>query len=356
VIYYNFTVPKYARRKAKDMILVTGSTGLIGSHLILELLQKGLKVRALVRASSNKGQIRKVFGYYVPNPQTLFDRIEWYEGDMNDRYALEGALEGVGEVYHAAAFVSFSRKDKIKMLTYNIDGTALLVDLANAAGVKKFCFVSSTAALGVPDENGHVDEKSTWKSIKGKSVYAVSKFKSEMEVWRGMAEGLNAVIVNPSIVIGPSDWGRSSARLFDAIWKGLKFYTHGVTGYVDVHDVVASMVALMEKDISKEKFIVSEGNYSYHDIFGKIAAALGKRPPSIYASPWLTKLAYYGSAIVSLFSGRPSAITRETISAGRSKVYFSNEKIKQAIGINFKNIDRSIDETARCFLMEHQKS
>ena len=332
------------------MIFVTGGTGLVGSHLLLELLRSGKTVKALKRKNSSLDNVRKVFRYYTADADELFNKIQWEEGDITDRVSLYDAMQDVEEVYHTAAIVSFSKKDRRQVLEYNVEGTASLVNISLEKKIKKFCFVSSTAALGAPDEKGHVDEQSLWANGKGRSVYSVSKYKSEMEVWRGITEGLNAVIVNPSIIIGPGEWKRSSSRMFLEIWKGLKFYTKGITGYVDVHDVVTCMTRLMESNLKGEKFIISEGNYSYQEIFGKIADVLGKKRPSIHATKTLIKMAWLGDSLVSSLTGKNPKITRETIKAGRNKVFFSNEKVKQALNFRFKPIDEAIKETGDLFL------
>ena len=334
------------------MILVTGGTGLVGSHLIYKLLTMNLKVRALKRKESDITQVKKIFNYYSDKADELFGNIEWIEGNVADKASIFEAMENVTRVYHTAAFVSFNKRDRQNIFEFNITGTANVVDAALEMKTEKLCFVSSTAALGNPDDEFQVDESSAWHSGKNRSAYSISKYKSEMEVWRGITEGLNAVIVNPSIIIGPGNWQRSSSKMFYEIWKGLKFYTKGITGYVDVRDVVNIMIELMEKNIFGEKFVVSDGNYSYQEIFNMIADALGKKRPSLYATKLLTKTAFITDAIFSFISGKEPVITGETISASGSKIFFRNNKITEKLNYQFMPINESIKTTAEYFLQD----
>ena len=249
------------------MNLITGSTGLVGTHLLLELAKKHDKIRATHRASSDLQSVYETFALYVDDPGIYYDKIEWIEADVTDFDALIQALDGVEYVYHTAAFVSFDPRYRHTMNQINVEGTANLVNACLEKKVKKLCYVSSTAALGNAPSGELIREDMIWTHSKNISSYSVSKYQYEMEVWRGMAEGLQAVIVNPSIIIGPGDWNRSSSYLFSAVWKGMKFYTEGVTGYVDIRDVVHTMINLMVGDFSSERYTVSAENLSYRQVF-----------------------------------------------------------------------------------------
>ena len=194
-----------------SMILVTGSTGLVGTHLLLELLKKHDRIRATHRASSNLQAVYDTFALYVDDPGTYYDKIEWTEADVTDFDTLIQALDGVDYVYHTAAFISFDPRERFTMIQSNVGGTANLVNACLERKVKKLCYVSSTAALGNAPAGEQITEDKIWSYSKNRSAYSVSKYQSEMEIWRGMAEGLQAVIVNPSIIIGPGDWKRSSS-------------------------------------------------------------------------------------------------------------------------------------------------
>lgn len=332
------------------MILVTGGTGLIGTHLLLELSKKHNKIRATHRVSSNLEAVLDTFALYVDDPLPYYDKIEWVEADVTDFESLMDALDGVDQVYHTAAFISYDPRDRYSMIRSNIEGTANLVNACLENNVEKLCYVSSTAALGNAPEGEQITEDIIWSHVKYRSVYAVSKYQSEMEIWRGMAEGLQAVIVNPSVIIGPGNWKRSSSYLFYAVWKGMKFYTEGVTGYVDIRDVVHAMTTLMDGDFASERYTVTAENLSYRQVLEMIATALDKPPPRIHASPFLISLACKISWLISKFNGKQRKITRDTARSSKRKAYFSNEKIRQAIGMDFIPLKQSVQDTANHFL------
>jgi len=328
---------------------------LVGSHLLLELTEKHSQIRAIHRPLSNLRPVLDVFALYLENPAERYGKIEWVQGDITDIDSLLDVLEGVDYVYHAAADVSFKPGERVKLMDNNVGGTANLVNACLDKKIKKLCFVSSTAALGDSPQGGEITEDLLWAHSKQRSMYSISKFKSEMEIWRGIAEGLNAVIVNPSIIIGPGDWSRSSPYLFTAVWKGMKFYTKGITGYVDIHDVIRAMTALMEGDFLGERYTVSSENLSYHQVLKMIAIALGKKPPRIHATPFLISLGWRFDWLLSTLTGKTRMITRDTAKSSRRKALFSNQKIKTAIGIEFLPVQKSIDNTARIFLDTHNK-
>lgn len=332
------------------MILVTGSTGLIGTHLLLELAKKNDQIRATHRASSNLQAVYDTFALYVDDPQRYYDKIEWIEADVTDYEALIQALQGVDHVYHTAAFVSFDPGDRHSMRQINVEGTANLVNACLESKVKKLCYVSSTAALGNAPSGELITEDMIWTNSKNSSFYSVSKYQSEMEVWRGMAEGLQAVIVNPSIVIGPGDWERSSAYLFSAVWKGMKFYTEGITGYVDIRDVVNAMITLMAGDFSSERYTISAENLSYRQVLESIALSLNKPPPRIHATPLMISIAWRLNWLGSKINGKKRRITRDTVRSSKRKALFSNEKVRKAIGMDFLPVKQSIIDTAGHFL------
>ncbi|SHF10270.1 Nucleoside-diphosphate-sugar epimerase [Mariniphaga anaerophila] len=332
------------------MIFVTGGTGLIGSHLLFELTSSGEKVKALKRKNSNLQQVLKTFSYYTRDAQKLFSQIEWVEGDILDYFGLENLLAGIEEIYHCAAIVSFNKSQRAKMVGNNVNGTANLVNAALANGVKKLCHVSSVAALGTNQNEKAIDEETNWVPGKKATGYSHSKFFSEAEVWRGIEEGLDAVIVNPSIILGPGNWGSGSSRLFKTIWDGMNFYTKGVTGYVDVKDVVKAMLQLTDSNnfeaTKNQRYLLNAENLSYRELFSSIADALEKPRPKYYASPLTTNFAWRGAAILSLFSKSLSAISRETASASHSKNLFDGSKITRSIQFEYLPISESIKQTS----------
>jgi dihydroflavonol-4-reductase len=334
------------------MILVTGGTGLVGSHLIYELLKKGERVRVLYRKSGNRDKILRTFSYYQDNARLLYEKIEWIEGNVLDYISLEDAMEGVDKVYHTAALVSYDPFNRRKILYNNIQGTANIVNACQEKGVKKLCHVSSVAAIGNVADRPFITEDLIWSPTKNRSAYAVSKFHSEMEVWRGIEEGLNAIIVNPSFILGPGDWEKSSSTLFSTIAKGLRFYTPGINGYVDVRDVTKAMITLMDSDITAQRYILNSENCSFKDVFQWTANSLGVKEPNVKVKPWMGALAWRAEWLKSLFLRQPSQITKDTVAAGFAQSLFSNEKIRKAIGIEFIPVKQSIEETAKIFLKE----
>lgn len=332
------------------MILVTGGTGIVGAHLLLQLLQNGNEVKALKRKDSNTQQTLKTFGYYTDNANELFQKIKWVDGDLNDIYSLLDALNGVEKVYHAAAVVSFNPKDEQQMMEANINGTANLVDAALEKKIKKLCHVSSIAALGKAE--GVIDETNYWKASAENSLYAISKYGAEREVWRAAEEGLQIVIVNPSVIIGPGNWTASSANMFTTAYKGLKFYTEGITGFVDVRDVVKAMITLMESNIVNERFIVSSENQSFRYFFNNACKALQSPLPSIYANKLLSEITWRVLKLnASIFGGNP-LITKETARAAHAKNYYNNKKIVERLHFNFIPVAESIAHTGALFLKD----
>ncbi len=332
------------------MILVTGGTGLLGSHLLLELTKRHEKVRALHRPSSNLSYVLDTFRLYLDKPEEQYGKIEWLSGDITEYDSLLKALDGVVHVYHAAASISFLPGNRADLMFNNVEGTANVVNACLEGNIAKLCYVSSTAALGNAPPGEEISEDMPWILQKKRTLYSASKFRSELEVWRGIAEGLHAVIVNPSIIIGPGDWKRSSSYLFSAVWNGLRFYTKGVTGYVDVRDVVRAMIDLTESELEGERFTLSSENLSYKEVLTMIAGNLGRKPPRLYASPFLVSLAWRSDWLVHALSGKPRKITREAARSSSRKARFSNQKIRQATGMEFIPMVQSIRDTARIFL------
>jgi dihydroflavonol-4-reductase len=334
------------------MILVTGGTGLIGSHLLFELTKNGRKIRALKRVTSNSGIVKKVFSHYMKDPDEALSLIEWFNGDITDPVYVHEALDGIQKVYHTAGFVSFDSVDKSSVININVGGTTHVVNACIEKKIEKLCFVSSSSAIGLTTPGEILNEEIFWTTHGKESIYAISKYQAEMEVWRGINEGLNAVIVNPSIIIGPGDWQRSSLRLFSEVHKGLKFYTEGITGYVDVRDVVKAMILLMEGKFSGERYILSSGNYSYREILSMIADSMGKNPPTIYATSFMIRTAYYLDWLRAFLTSGKKRISKDILTASKNKMLFSNDKIRQATGMEFIPVKDSIRSTAEFFLQD----
>ena len=335
------------------MILVTGGTGLLGSHLLLDLVKSGKQVRAIKRATSDTEMVRKVFSYYVPDPDELAGKIEWVNADLMDFGAMEDAMQGISEIYHAGAVVSFYPKDHKAMLKVNIEGTANLVNLAIEHKVSKFCYVSSVATLGRAENNGVSTEETYWVPSRKNSVYGISKYGAEREIWRGMEEGLNAVIINPSVILGPGFW-QDNSGLFRLVWEGLKYYTRGVNGYVDARDISQAMIGLMEGNHFGERFICSAANVSYQDFFGLIAKHLGKPAPSINVPNAMTSIAWRVEAVRAFLTGSKPEVTREMAITTSQEYRYSSEKLIKRLGFRFRPVEESIREICGFYLADRR--
>jgi nucleoside-diphosphate-sugar epimerase len=335
------------------MILVTGGTGLVGTHLLYELTRSGEKVRVLNRAGSNVRNLEKVFSYYTPDAASLLKNIEWFDADLLDVYSLLDAMEGVTEVYHCAAMVTFEQRYKEQMMKINVEGTANLVNAALEKKVQKFCHVSSIAALGRAEHGGLTSEQTLWKSSPENSNYAISKYGAEREVWRGAEEGLNVVIVNPALIIGGGNWVQSSSNMFSKGYKGLRYFSSGGSGFVDVRDVVAIMVRLMKSGIRNERFLLVSENTSYRQYFDVMHEAFGKRKPSIKAGKFLSGVAWRADKLRSALTGSAPLITKETAASANRTHRFSNEKILKTFpDFRFISMEQSVKDTCRLFLKD----
>lgn len=327
---------------------------MLGAHLLQELVLQGKKLKAIKRSSSSTSFTEKIFQWYNNRGADLFKQIEWVEGDISDLNSLEQALDGVTHVYHAAAMVSFSPRDHALMVRSNIAGTANLVNACLEKKIEKLVHVSSVAALGGSENGEPVTEESKWEPSRKTHGYALSKFHSELEVWRGISEGMNAVIVNPSVIIGPGNWKQGSSSMIRLVKKGLKFYTKGTTGFVDVRDVARCMISLMESPVSGERFILNAENLPYRKVFTMIANGLGVAPPKWHASRALLEIAWRLAWLFGKITLTKPALTKYTARSGRNITNYSNEKIRKTIGYEFIPIDQSIREVCRIFQVDNQ--
>lgn len=297
------------------MIFVTGATGLLGSHLLQALLQQKQPVKALYRL-------------HIPE-FTNSHQVQWIQGDILDMPLLTDAMQNVKQVYHCAAVVSFNPKQTNELYKTNVEGTANVVNACLDTGVQKLLHVSSVAALG-RKENVVVDEESQWFD-NNSSEYGRSKYLAEMEVWRGVGEGLQAVIINPSIILGAGDWEAGSSQIFKTVYNELPWYTNGVTGFVDVLDVVKIMMLLMDSNISSERFIVNAENVRYKDLFDWIADGFHKKQPFRKVTPLMASFIWQAEAVRSLFTNKKPLLTKETAAAAQEKVFYNNSKLLKAI-------------------------
>ncbi len=327
-------------------ILITGITGLVGSFTARRFLEEGFKVMGLKRENSDLSLL-----------QDIENQIVWHEGDVLDILALEKAIERADYVIHAAAIVSFAPKDRNRMFKTNVEGTTNVVNLCLDKKIKKLCFVSSVAALGrkPPNEKEahhviQINEKATWEESELNSNYAKTKYLAEMEVWRGQSEGLDSVIVNPSLILGEADWNKSSTQLLKFVYDEHKFYPEGNLNYVDVLDVAECIYKLTVSDVSDERFILSAGQMMYKDFFEKVAPRFQKKAPSILIGKSLTGIIWRLEAIRTFFTGNAPLITKETALSSSHSFEYQNDKIKNTLSFSFRNLDESLDRICKNLL------
>lgn len=310
------------------MVFVTGGSGLIGNFLIPALLQQGHRVKAVYR-----NQIPAIAGA---------SGVQWIEGDILDMSFLRAELQGVRYVFHCAGLVSYAPQDEGLLKQVNIEGTANLVNACIETGGIKLCHVSSIAAVGRPRGVPVLTESAKWDQGEEHSAYASSKYFGELEVWRGVAEGLQAVIVNPSVVLGPADWSRSSTRLFKYVYDEKPFYTTGKANFVDVRDVAEAMLRLTFSDISGERYILNAAQLSYKEFFGEAARHFGKKAPGTRVPPVLAEVVWRVEHVRSWFTGKRPLITKDTARVSGKSHFFSSEKVRNATGLEFRPIAETI--------------
>lgn len=325
------------------MILVTGGTGLVGSYLISELISRGERVRALVRPGRHVDELKRLLAFFHCT-DTQVSLVEWVEGDITDPYSLQLAIKDVEKVYHCAAVVSFDPREHKKMIHTNVEGTGNIVNACLINGVRKLCHVSSISSLGRPELEGVIDETAKWKTSKRNSGYAISKYGAEREVWRGIEEGLNAVIVNPSVILGAGYNPKATNRLFHAIDKMVPFYNSGVNGYVDVRDVVNAMILLMDSPVSGERYVLNSENLSLKQLLTIVAELLGKKPPYIPVGRPMLSIAWRIEWVRSRIMGATALITRENMRSARAKSFYSAEKFSKQFNYTFIPIRKTLED------------
>jgi len=322
-------------------VLVTGGTGFLGSYIVKQLVETGYPVRAIRRSNTLPSWIAPA----------LLDKVEWVDGDVLDVVALEDAMEGVDTVIHAAAVVSFVKKDRKNMYHVNVEGTAYVVNIALEKNVRRLIHISSVAALGRTLNGGHVNEEKKWEESKANTHYGKSKFKAELQVWRGISEGLEAVILNPSTILGYGDWHSSSCAIFRQVYEGFNWYTPGINGFVDVEDVAKVTLLLLESKINEERFIVNGDSWPFKKLQDTIAVQFGKKPPKNKTTPFLLAVAWRMEKIKALFTGKKPLLTKESARVAQSQTWFENTKLLSALpGFYFTPLDETIKKACEKYV------
>ncbi len=316
------------------MILITGGTGLVGSRLIYDYAQRGIKVRA-IRRSYSIGNLQHYSGWE--------NFVEWVSGDVLDITSIDAALNGITHIIHCANIVSFNPRDYNEMMKVNAEGTANMVNAALACGhITCFTHVSSVATLGRVADAGELDEHSDWISGKHNSVYSVSKFNAEREVWRAHAEGLPVNMVNPSIVLGPGNWKTDSSSLFMKIKNKFPFYTDGISGFVGVEDVSKAIIELNKSGINGERYILNAENISFQELFNQIAKALNVKSPSIKVPFYLSQFIWRLEWLKYKITGQKPFITKETAYSAHQKRYYNGNKIVNDLNFKYQSMDEVV--------------
>jgi nucleoside-diphosphate-sugar epimerase len=324
------------------MILVTGGTGLVGSHLLYRLVLKNTSVKAIYRNKNTLQTVKNIFSYYSSNFEALFAKIIWIEADITDVFSLNKAFEDVTQVYHSAALISFDFRDYKAMRKINIEGTANIVNCCIAHKVKKLCYVSSIATLEKPKKTQIIDEGFEWSTESNNYGYAITKFGAEMEVWRASQENVEVVIVNPGVILGPGLWHNGTGALFSKIYNGLKFYSEGITGFVSVDDVVKAMILLMNSKIKNQRYILVAENLSFKTVFDEIAKTLNVKKPSIKVTRFMSELGWRIEYIKSVLTGKPAILTKHSAKSIHNSYFYSSKKIETDLNFNFEPVFNAI--------------
>ncbi len=328
-------------------ILVTGGTGFLGAWIIRALVIDGFEVRAIKREESQ-------LPFFIE--KKILDKVDWVAGDVLDIISLQEAMIGIDAVIHAAAIVSFHAADRRNMYTTNINGTANIVNLALESGIQRIIHISSVASLGRTRNSEKVSEKKAWEDNNTNTHYAISKHHAEMEVWRGMAEGLQGVILNPSTILGYGNWHNSSCAIFKNVYEEFPWYTNGVNGFVYVEDVAMAVIEFLKNDISGERFIVNSDNWSFQKLLNTMADGFQKKQPHREASPFLGQVAWRWEKIKSGFTGKKPLLSRESAKVAQSKTHFDNSKLLSALpGFQFTPLETAISISCKQYLAQHSQ-
>lgn len=334
------------------MNFITGASGLLGTHLALQLLRQGKQVKALRRANSDLGHMEKILKFYEPE-KDYFGSIEWVEGDILDVHSLLDAMKGCDHVYHTAAIVSYHKSDRKMMYKVNVEGTANVVNCALESGISKMCHVSSVAAIGKSKAGQTITEETEWENSDANTHYGITKHESELEVYRGIEEGLKSIIVNPGFIIGPGDFERSSASLFTKLNEGMSFYPPGGTGFISAEDCSNAIVQLMSTDVTNSNYILVSENLSMNEIFCEVSKSLGKKIPTREATKNIMLIARIGEWIKEIITGKKALVTKETVKNASLRVYYDNLKLKNTILFQPQKISDAIELTATYFRTVH---
>lgn len=314
------------------MIAISGANGLLGSFIVRKLIDEQKTFVALKRNGSDISLLSDVT-----------EKINWRNADILNPLSLDEALKGCTHLIHAAAVVSYNRRRADEIMEINTIGTRNVVNTCLEQNIKKLVHISSVAALGRQKDQTLIDEKNKWVDNPANSIYAKSKYRAELEVFRGQEEGLNTVTLNPSVILAPADWDRSSAQLFKYSWKKRPFYIDAYLNYVDVRDVAAVACDFLESNYTAERFIINAGNITFKSLFDKMAANFNVKSPRIRLSKKMLMLLAKVESVRSILVGSEPIITRETAQIADTRFFYDNKKIKKILNFEFQSIDNTLD-------------
>ncbi len=320
-------------------VLVTGANGLLGSHILRDLLDQGYS---------------NLYGYIRPQSDLslvddIKDKVTWMYGDLLDIFALESAMKNVSVVIHSAGMVSYNLRKTDEIYSTNETGTANVVNTALALNIDKLVHISSIAALGRDKQAAVINENVKWNNSPNNTIYAKSKYLAEQQAWRGYFEGLPVTILNPSIILGVGNWDLTSLKFLPKIEKGNKFYPLGGTGYVDVKDVAALSTLSINHKYDGERYIVSSQNLTFKEFFDQVSKALGTKPPSIKVNSFLAGIGWRIDWVKSLLFGTEPILTKETVINASKISQYENSKSVDQFGFVYRDIDKTIEEMVIAF-------
>jgi dihydroflavonol-4-reductase len=310
-------------------ILITGITGLFGSQLAQECSVLG-KIHGFKREDSSWDLVEGL-------------DIQWHIGELSNTESLIEIMEGMDLVIHAAGLVSFASRDKEKLYKINSEGTANLVNAMLASGVRKLVHVSSVAAIGRSPELSVIDEEFKWTESPWNTEYAVSKYWAELEAWRGEQEGLELIVINPSVLLGKASYGKSSAAIYSYVLEENMFYPQGDLNYIDVRDAAKITRELIENQALGERFILNNESIPYREFFSEIATVFGKKGPKFPLPYWLISVASTTFSLLRILGLSKSFLNKQTAMLSQHKIRFDNSKIQKLLNFKYFSLKESLE-------------
>ncbi len=323
-----------------DKILITGGTGFIGSYIIRYLIHEGyINLMGLHRGASSFDLLG-----------VAKEKVLWVQGDITDPLGMDDIISRADVVIHTAAVVSFDDRDSESMISANRDGTANLINAALRQSIKKFIHISSVAALGKPLPGKLIDEKTEWVESKNNSPYSLSKRASELEVWRGHAEGLNVSILNPSVVLGAGHWDRTSSKIIGNMYRGQKLYPKGGNGFVDVRDVAKAVLRLIANDHNGNRYVLNGANLKFKKLMDQMADHYNIPKPKKQISDWMIPISWRLFKVISFITRRPTVYAKHTV-ISTSKIWkYNARKSVEELGLTYIPIEQTLTESCEAYL------